>query len=103
MSVTESYRDVVERLYPRCPKGEPEEEVRRGEERLGRPFPRVLRGHYLFAGHRELLNQAQGRLLAPSCLRREGGAVIFYEENQGVNYWGVLEGDLGMDDPPVYV
>src|SRR5688500_10285285 len=98
MSVAETYRDVVERLYACLPAGEQEKEVRRGEERLGRPFPKVLREYYLFAGHRELLNRAQDRLLAPAELRRDGDAVIFYEENQGVNYWGILENDLGLDD-----
>src|SRR4051794_7330430 len=102
MSEPETYRDVIGRLYAAAPQGETEEDVRRAEVLLGRPLPRVLRDYYLFAAHGEILNQAQDRLLAPPALRIAGGALVFYEENQNVNFWGVLEGDLGLDDPPVH-
>ena len=102
MGVTDTYREAIERLYARRPQGEPEEEVRLAEERLGVALPKALRGYYLYAGHREPLNQAQDRLLAPATLRRAGSAVVFYVENQGVNSWGIRRGDLGRDDPPVY-
>src|SRR5262249_52734333 len=76
MENAQTYREVIERLSPRQPQGESEEAVCRGEERLGRPFPRVLRDYYRFASHQELLNQAQDRLLAPAALVRTPGAVI---------------------------
>jgi hypothetical protein len=100
MSEPDSYREVIERLFGR-PHGETTEEVRHGEERLGRPLPKVLRDYFLFAGHQEPFNRTQDRLLAPTALFREAGALVFYEENQGVNLWGILDADLDRDDPPV--
>jgi hypothetical protein len=101
MAETVAYRDVIGRLFGR-PRGETAAEVRRGEELLGRPFPRVLREYYLFAGHREPCNRTQDRLLAPAAVFREAGALVFYEENQRVNLWGLLDADLDREDPPVH-
>lgn len=101
MSEPESYRDVIRRLYHRRPEAETAEDIRRGEELLGRPFPKALRDYYCFAGHREPFNRTQDRLLAPAAVFREAGALVFYEENQRVNLWGILDADLDLDDPPV--
>jgi hypothetical protein len=102
MPPTETYQQAIVRLYGRRPAGEAAEEIQRGEERLGMPFPKALRDHYRFAGHKDPVNRTQDRLRAPTALFRSAGAVVFYEENQGVNLWGILDGDFGMDDPPVY-
>jgi hypothetical protein len=101
MGEPETYRDVIGRLFGR-PRGEPEEEVGRGEALLGRPFPRALREYYLFAVHREPFNSTQDRLLAPAALFREAGALVFYEENQRVNLWGIFDTNLDLEDPPVH-
>jgi hypothetical protein len=102
MAEPETYRDVIHRFYGGGPRGATAEEICRGEQRLGRPFPRVLREYYLLTAHREPFNHAQDRLLAPDAVFREAGAVVFYEENQRVNLWGILDANLDREDPPVH-
>jgi hypothetical protein len=104
MSNTETCRDVIRRLYgpALALRPESEEEIRRGEAILERPLPKVLSDYYRFSGHGDRLNQVQDRLLAPTRLQSRDGAVVFYDENQGVVRWGVLEIDWNQDDPPVY-
>jgi hypothetical protein len=104
MAGSESYRDVILRLYgPELVlHPESEAEVRRGEALVGRPLPTVLADYYRFSGHTDRLNRTQARLPAPTKLERRDGAIAFYDENQGVVRWGILEVDWEQDDPPVF-
>lgn len=101
MSQPETYREVIRRIHGQEPVGEPEEQVRVAEARLGIALPRTLRDCYLFASHQEPCNSTHDRLLGPGTLRMAGGALLFYEENEGVNYWGIRASDLDQEDPPV--
>jgi len=103
MSQAETFRDAILRLYgpDHFLLPESEDEIRRGEAVLGRPLPKILADYYRFSGHGDRLNCTQDRLRAPTELERRDGAIVFYDENQGVVCWGVLEIDWDQDDPPV--
>jgi hypothetical protein len=62
-------------------------------------IPRPLRELHEFAGALPRLC-AQNRLLPPDELGRDDGRLVFYIENQGVDWWAT---DLSADDPPVWV
>ncbi len=84
--------------------GMDEKELLEMESGLNIVVPKVLRTYYLTLGKHELLNYTHNRLLTPE---KEVGFsedryLVFYEENQGVVYWGIKESDLASDNPTVY-
>jgi hypothetical protein len=74
------------------------------EQKLGMRLPAVLRKYYCTLGKQPAINYSHNRLLQPGN-EIEFSAdryLIFYEENQGVVYWGIKEEDLQLDNPPVW-
>lgn len=71
---------------------------------VDQPLPEMLKEYYLSLGKQEAINYSHNRLLKP------GGEIgfsqddylVFYEENQGVVFWGIKRTDLGLSNPPVY-
>lgn len=98
-----SYEAIVACLLPPLGPGDgvQEEELSAAEARLNLRLPRTLREFYLKAGGRGDINREHNRLLAPSEIVKQGGVLVFYEENQAVVLWGIEVGALGLDDPPV--
>ncbi|WP_146118949.1 hypothetical protein [Blastopirellula marina] len=90
------YGDAL-RLTP-----EPIEVLEAAEARLGIELPAALRSYYQLTAHSDLANRAHNRLLAPDRLEIRDGAFLFYVENQGVTFWGVLAEHLDLLDPPVH-
>ena len=87
--------------------GEPNEadkvpvaELDDAEQRLGVKLPRALRGYYQLYG-RNWVNGVQDCLRQPSELELRDGALVFFDENQGVCFWGIEAEYLSRDDPPV--
>lgn len=99
------YEAIVAQLLPPLKPGDgvSEEDVSAAEARLNLRLPRILREFYLKAGNREDINRAHNRLLAPSELVEQDGALAFYAENQAVVLWGLPCETLGAEDPPVVV
>lgn len=74
------------------------------EQDLNTKLPKRLRDYYLTLGRNVSINYTHNRLLK---LDEEIGFstdkyLIFYEENQGGVYWGIMEEDLLLDNPPVW-
>jgi hypothetical protein len=71
---------------------------------IDQPLPEMLKEYYLSLGKQEAINYSYNRLLKP------GGEIgfsqddylVFYEENQGVVFWGIKRADLHLSNPPVY-
>jgi hypothetical protein len=76
--------------------------VDEAEDRLKIPIPIALREWYLLAGKRKDIWSGQDEFLSPNQLE-VGEFLIIYVENQAVVQWGIRRGDLGQDDPPVFV
>ncbi|WP_440135416.1 hypothetical protein [Chitinophaga sancti] len=67
------------------------------------PLPEVLMTYYLSLGKQEAINYAHNRLLLPGEIDfSQDDYLVFYEENQGVVYWGIKKADLALPNPPVY-
>lgn len=81
-----------------------EGEIAALEKQLNVVLPAKLREYYLTLGKHEAINYSHNRLLRP------GGEIkfspddylVFYEENQGVVFWGIKKEDLVNPNPPVY-
>jgi len=71
------------------------------EKRLGVRLPGVLREYYRLLGRHREVSRGMNRLLGPSELCVSNRALVFAEENQGVFVAGVLEAELGEEDPAV--
>lgn len=98
-----SFEETIARLYkPLKPDdGEPESVVAEAERRLDIHLPRILRDYYLLAGRRKDLNHCFDSLKSPGELAIAEDALVFYEANQGVAFWGIRLEDATHDDPPV--
>lgn len=86
-------------------QGFADSELQQVEKRLHIKLPLKLREYYLALGKNEAINYSHNRLLKPGGEEigfSDDRYLVFYEENQVVAYWGIKEGDLGMDNPPVY-
>jgi len=67
------------------------------------PLPAVLKEYYLSLGKHEAINYAHNRLLKPGEMGfSQDEYLMFFEENQGVVYWGIKKADLDLPNPPVY-
>lgn len=102
-----NYLQKIKKLYG-LPKeqsyGFKDAEMTALEERLSLKLPEKLREYYLALGINESLNYTHNRLLKPNVEIdfSEDRYLVFYEENQGVAYWGIKEEDLIMPDPPIW-
>lgn len=79
-------------------------EITELENKLNIKLPEELKNYYLTLGKNENINFSYNRLLNPD---KEIGFsddryLIFYEENQVVAYWGIQQGDLKLNNPPVW-
>ncbi|HKB37205.1 MAG TPA: hypothetical protein VKD72_12185, partial [Gemmataceae bacterium] len=103
MSYSTSYQEVIEALTRplTLEDGVPEPEITAAGHRLGVRLPGALREYYLIAGRFEQLNGAHNRLLTPHDWFADAGKLVFMEENQKVVFWGIPNGDVPDDDPPV--
>jgi len=104
-SFLKSYGRLAERLLR--PIGQRDgvamQEILKAEKRLGMTFPAILRGFYRFAGKLKGINQAHNHLLLPKELYVGGGkGLVFYAENQEVDYWAIRLEDIKQNDPPVF-
>lgn len=81
--------------------GEPANEIRRAEARLGFALPKLLREYYGLTGHADFVNSSCDRLVGAEELEVNDGALVFYDDNQSVACWGILKEHLLLDDPPV--
>ena len=80
-----------------------ESELTAMEKQLNIALPEKLRGYYLTLGKHETINYAHNRLLKPDEIKfSPDGYLVFYEENQGVVYWGIKKADLSNPNPPIY-
>lgn len=80
--------------------GLPLERVRAREAALGVRLPAALREWYRLVG--ATLRPVQDRPVRLEALELAEGKLVVYSENQGCFHWLILEGDLGLDDPPVH-
>ncbi|WPQ61175.1 hypothetical protein SIO70_22710 [Chitinophaga sancti] len=70
---------------------------------LVQPLPLILKGYYLTLGKHAAVNYSHNRLLKPDqIVFSQDEYLIFYEENQGVVFWGIKKSDLALPNPPVY-
>ncbi|GIM48568.1 SMI1/KNR4 family protein [Capnocytophaga stomatis] len=79
-----------------------EDELLLAEKRLNVTFPKAFREYYLQMGRTESINQSHNYLFSPEKIDFDGDFLCFYEENQGVAYWGIHKNDLHLDNPPVW-
>ncbi|MEK8017290.1 MAG: hypothetical protein VSS75_010500 [Candidatus Parabeggiatoa sp.] len=102
--MSESYQDTIERLYSPLTQlnGESEENICQAENQLKYRLPHSLREYYLLAGQEERLNNANDRLLNLSELSIKNQVLIFYVENQSVNFFCIRVNEIALDNPPVY-
>ncbi len=77
--------------------------IQETEERLGVRLPMLLRTFYRAWGRRQDLTQMNHLLLYPDQLMIRADTFLFWEENQGGDYWGVPREALEEADPPVVV
>ncbi|WPV65340.1 hypothetical protein [Chitinophaga sp. LS1] len=70
---------------------------------IEQPLPLVLKEYYLTLGKHDAVNYSHNRLLKPDQIGfSQDEYLIFYEENQGVVFWGIKQSDLALPNPPVY-
>jgi hypothetical protein len=76
--------------------------LKAAEDRMGITLPAALREAYLLFGRRRDLTAAQDTLIWPQSLQVDpDGVLVFRVEAQGCTSWGVAEGVIGQEDPPV--
>jgi hypothetical protein len=105
-----SYQEAVTRLvHPITDTdGVAEQRLNRVEDKLGFCLPGVLHKFYRLSGNLDEINKAHNRLVSPEGLKiqrnrsRRQKALLFYEENQNVVFWGIRFKDMGRENPPVY-
>ena len=102
-----TYLQKIRHLY-NVPENEnygvAESEIVAVEKELNIAMPAKLREYYLTLGKHEAINYSHNRLLKPGgeIEFSPDGYLVFYEENQGVVYWGIKKEDLLNPNPPVY-
>lgn len=70
---------------------------------LEQPLPLILKEYYLTLGKHDAVNYSHNRLLKPDQVGfSQDEYLVFYEENQGVVFWGIKKSDLALPNPPVY-
>lgn len=81
-----------------------ETEVAECEKKHSITLPAILREYYLVLGKNETVNNSFNRLLHPVTETgfSDDRHFVFYEENQGVAFWGIREIDLTLTNPTVY-
>ncbi|TDX87283.1 hypothetical protein B0I22_1471 [Epilithonimonas xixisoli] len=84
--------------------GYSETEILNFEETNNIKLPKVLRDYYLSLGKHKILNESYNRLLEPNSQIgfSDDRYLVFYEENQGVIFWGINENDLSLENPKIY-
>lgn len=82
--------------------GVPVAQLDRAESRLGVRMPVALREWYRLAGRRpDVIGGAKDQPVAADELRLRDGVLVIYTESQYVFQWGMLEEELGLDDPRI--
>lgn len=101
----DDYAARVAELYaPLTPDdGLPEYKLVAAESALGFRLPRVLREFYLVAGARTDLTRGAMHPVAPENLCVADHALLISAWDLGFPYYGILEGEMGHEDPSVVV
>lgn len=101
------YLEIIRRLYALdeiTSFGYNETDILQAEKKQCIAFPAVLRSYYLTVGKHPAINQTFNRLLHPETETgfSNDNHFVFYEENQGVVFWGIRKEDMTLDNPPTY-
>src|SRR5690242_16746781 len=92
--IVEPLQMIVTTAFPQAQLGLPGERRAAAEARLSLVLPEPLKDFFAVAGaSRELLN-ADSRMLPPEKLRVEGDHLIFCEENQRLEDFGIPLAEL---------
>lgn len=98
------YLEAAQRLFGPLGKedGIPASELAAAEARLRVGLPAALREVYQRSGRRTDMHASQDRLQLPDELALEGDVLVFYEQAERAQLWGMRVGDLSQADPPVW-
>ena len=101
----EKYREIAKNLYPNSltNSGISPGAITVAERRLGFLFPKALAEFYLLVGNHRSINFSYNELISIDCIEIEANKLVFFQENQGVCYWGIDLTDITTGDPPVWV
>lgn len=99
----DDYAARVAELYPPLAAGDgyDEGEVVAAEARLGLRLPRVLREFYLLAGRRDDVTRHLTQPIPPGFLTVADHALVITDGDIDFPVNGILQGELGHDDPSV--
>jgi hypothetical protein len=106
-TILEPLETIVKTAFPGARLGIASEQIAAAETRLGIVLPQPLKDFFAVAGgSRDLLN-ADYIFLPPEQLRMDGGHLIFCEQRQGLEEFGIAHADLAslseQWNPPVNV
>jgi hypothetical protein len=98
------YKSLVDRYYRPVvvSDGIPETNIIETEKRLGFRLPKILRNFYLLVGKYEDINCSYDRLISLDKLEIINDTLLFFEENQGVVFWGIPIDRIREEDPAVF-